>query len=325
MARPAAVTPDAIRATVLAMLAEAGDPTPASDARFRKIVSVRKLRARLGAGDPALLSRHLNAIEAELVQAGLAGFAIPDVPDEIAAQMRALWEAAVATQLGDVVQLRQQAEQVKAAADAARHEAELRTELLRTELADLRLQLTARDEALMDLRLEGRALQERAYALESTSVQLQAQLTAVETAAADSARQHASELAAERARYEGLAKQLLREIAHQRETFQTERQRLEGELVRAGERLAALESLRERLLTELAEERAVRQQAAAEAAALATVVEQQRQALARVGAATAKPPASARRPARPATRATRATRTARATQSPSGATARKAR
>ncbi|WP_425469661.1 DNA-binding protein [Paraburkholderia unamae] len=68
----AAVTPDAIRATVLALLAEAGDPAPASDARFRKIVSVRKLRARLGAGDPATLSRHLNAIEAEVVQAGLA-------------------------------------------------------------------------------------------------------------------------------------------------------------------------------------------------------------------------------------------------------------
>ncbi|MGF6732727.1 hypothetical protein OKW50_004872 [Paraburkholderia youngii] len=91
--------PDAIRATVLAMLAEAGETTSASDARFRRIVSVRKLRARLGAGDPATLSRHLNAIEAEVVHAGLTGFAVPDVPPAIAAQMRALWEAAVATQL----------------------------------------------------------------------------------------------------------------------------------------------------------------------------------------------------------------------------------
>ncbi|MGF6553069.1 DNA-binding protein [Paraburkholderia youngii] len=84
MSRPAAVTPDAIRTTVLAMLAEAGETTPASDARFRRIVSVRKLRARLGAGDPATLSRHLNAIEAELVHAGLAGFAVPDAPPPIA-------------------------------------------------------------------------------------------------------------------------------------------------------------------------------------------------------------------------------------------------
>jgi len=49
MARPAAVTPDQIRTTVLAMLAEADDPVPASDLRLRRIVSVRKLRARPGA------------------------------------------------------------------------------------------------------------------------------------------------------------------------------------------------------------------------------------------------------------------------------------
>ncbi|WP_233884548.1 DNA-binding protein [Paraburkholderia flagellata] len=303
MARPAAVTPDAIRTTVLAMLAEAGDPAPASDARFRKIVSVRKLRARLGAGDPAMLSRHLNAIETELVQAGLAGFAAPDVPPEIATQMRALWEAAVATQLADVVHLRQQADAVKATADAARHEAELRTELLRTELADLRAQLAARDDDLLGLRLEGRALQERAQALESSCAELQARLTAAVSATADATQRHERELAAERVRYEGLSKQLLIETAHQRETFQTERQRLETERVHAGERLTALESLRERLLTDLAEERNARQHAAAEAAALATLVEQQRQTLARLGTATAKQPsAGARRPARSAAR-----------------------
>ncbi|MBB5402665.1 DNA-binding protein [Paraburkholderia youngii] len=307
MSRPAAVTADAIRATVLALLAEAGDPAPASDARFRRIVSVRKLRARLGAGDPATLSRHLNAIEAELVHAGLTGFAIPDVPPGIATQMRALWEAAVVTQLDDVVQLRQQAEAVKAAADAARHEAELRTELLRTELADLHAQLAARDEELLGLRLESRALQERTRLQESASAELQSQLATAGEAAAEAASTHAGELAAERMRYDGLSRQLLRETAHQRETFQTERVRLEGELARAGERLAALEALRERLLAELGEERNGRQHAAAEAAALATLVEQQRQTLALVGTATAKQQAAGgRRSARRATRTTTA-------------------
>ncbi|MGF6732019.1 putative nucleic acid-binding Zn-ribbon protein [Paraburkholderia youngii] len=299
MSRPATVTPDAIRTTVLALLAEAGDPAPASDARFRRIVSVRKLRARLGAGDPATLSRHLNAIEAEVVHAGLTGFVVPDVPPAIAAQMRALWEAAVATQLGDVVRLRQDAEQARETADAARHEAELRAELLRTELADLHTQLAARSEELLGLRLESRALQERTRLLESATAELQSQLASAEEAAAQTARTHAGELAAERARYDGLSKQLLRETAHQRETFQTERQRLEAELARAAERLAAFESLRERLLTELEEERNARQQAAAEAAALATLVEQQRQTLALVGKATVKAaPGVVRRPAR---------------------------
>ncbi|MGF6552258.1 DNA-binding protein [Paraburkholderia youngii] len=299
MSRPAAVTPDTIRATVLAMLAEAGEPAPPSDTRFRRIVSVRKLRARLGAGDPATLSRHLNAIEAEVVHAGLTGFVVPDVPPAIAAQMRALWEAAVATQLGDVVRLRQDAEQARETADAARHEAELRTELLRTELADLHTQLAARSEELLGLRLESRALQERTRLLESATAELQSQLASAEEAAAQTARTHAGELAAERARYDGLSKQLLRETAHQRETFQTERQRLEAELAHAAERLAAFESLRDRLLTELGDERNGRQHAAAEAAALATVVEQQRQTLALVGNATAKgAPGAVRRPAR---------------------------
>jgi chromosome segregation ATPase len=97
----------------------------------------------------------------------------------------------------------------------------------------------------------------------------------------------------------------LRETAHQRGTFQTERQRLGSEITRAAERLGALEALRERLLTELAEQRHAHQQAAAEAAALSTLVEQQRQTLALVGAATAKgSSAPSRRRARPAVHAT---------------------
>ncbi|MGF6788367.1 DNA-binding protein [Paraburkholderia sp. 35.1] len=307
MARPAAVTPETIRTTVLAMLAEAGDTAPASDARFRRIVSVRKLRARLGAGDPATLSRHLNAIEAELVQAGLTGFAMPDVPPGIAAQMRALWEAAVATQLDGIVQLRQDAARSQEAADTARREAELRTDMLRTELSDLRTQLGARDAELLERRLESRALEERTRLLESASTALQSQLATADGTAAQAAKTHASELAAERARYDGLSRQLLRETAHQRETFVIERQRLEGELARAAERVGALEALRDRLLTELAEQRQTQQQAAAEAAALVTVVEQQRQTLALLGESTTKGAATgARRPARPPAKAAHA-------------------
>jgi hypothetical protein len=138
MARPAAVTPDQIRTTVLAMLAEAGDAQPPSAQRFRKIVSVRKLRARLGAGDPATLSHLLNAIESEVVRAGLAEVAIPGLPEAIAEQMRALWQAAVTVQLDDVVRLRTAAAQAAEASTTARHDAELRTDMLRVELAELR-------------------------------------------------------------------------------------------------------------------------------------------------------------------------------------------
>ncbi|MDH6151365.1 MULTISPECIES: DNA-binding protein [Paraburkholderia] len=307
MARPAAVTPETIRTTVLAMLAEAGDTAPATDARFRRIVSVRKLRARLGAGDPATLSRHLNAIEAEVVQAGLTGFAVPDVPAEIAAQMRALWEAAVATQLEGIVRLRRETEARVEASTEAQRNAGLKVELLRVELTDVHAQLSAREAELAVARAGFEAAEKRSAAAGDAVATLRAQLGAVEAAAAESARQHAGELAAERARYDGLSRQLLRETAHQRETFHTERQRLEAEIARAAERLGALEALRERLLTELAEQRPAQQQASAEAAALTVVVEQQRQMLALLGhaAATGSSPA-ARRRLRPAVKTAQA-------------------
>jgi hypothetical protein len=54
MPRPAALSPDQIRTIVLTMLAEAevsSDHPPPTPERFRRVVSVRKLRARLGAGE----------------------------------------------------------------------------------------------------------------------------------------------------------------------------------------------------------------------------------------------------------------------------------
>jgi len=105
MPRIAATTSEQIRSTILSMLTEAREPQPATRERFRRIVSVRKLRERLGAGDPATLGRAINAIEAELIQAGVADIAFPDIPAEIVEQMRQLWRAAVSVQLDDVAHL----------------------------------------------------------------------------------------------------------------------------------------------------------------------------------------------------------------------------
>jgi chromosome segregation ATPase len=221
MPRPAAVSADTIRATVLAMLAEAGEEVghaaPATGARFRKIVSVRKLRARLGAGDPALLSRHLNAIEAELVQSGLVRFALPELPQTIAEQMRALWQAAVAVQLVEVVQLKQDAIQRVETAETARHEAELRVELLRAELAGLREQLSARDTDLGTARAEFRTVSAHLADAETTVAALKAELDAARQRLAGDQQTHADAIATVHARYEGLSRQLLQETAHQRD------------------------------------------------------------------------------------------------------------
>ncbi|CAE6872238.1 hypothetical protein R75465_08359 [Paraburkholderia aspalathi] len=271
MPRPAAVTPEQIRSAVLSMLAEAGDAAPPTGERFRKIVSVRKLRARLGAGDPATLARALNAIEAEVVRAGLADIAMPGIPVEIAEQMRALWQAAVAVQLDDVVRLKADAQQTIAAADAARTDAELRVELLRQELSELRASVSARDTELSDLRAQNAMLRDRCAALDAAAQERQARFHAATAERAAVERTHAGALADVQHRYEALSKQLLQETAHQREALKKEHAHSASQLKFAERRVATLDGERERLEGELASEREARQQAVGEALALKAI------------------------------------------------------
>ncbi|KVK98259.1 DNA-binding protein [Burkholderia cepacia] len=275
MSRPAAVTADQIRSAVLTMLAEAGDAAPASGTRFRKIVSVRKLRARLGAGDPATLARALNAIEAEVVRAGLAEVAIPDLPPDIADLMRALWQAAVAVQLDDVVRLKQAADANVVAAEAARTDAELRVELLRQEVQTLRTTLVTRDAELADLRAQHGVLRDRCASLEAQADERQVALDTLTAEQASRDHAHTAALEAAQHRYEALSKQLLQETAHQREALKKEHAQAASQLKFAERRIAALEGERDRLDNDLAREREARQQAVGEALALKAVNAQQ--------------------------------------------------
>lgn len=279
MGRPAAITPDQIRTTVLAMLAEAGDPQPASGERFRRIVSVRKLRARLGAGDPTTLSRHLNAVEAELVQAGLGALALPDLPPPVAEQMRTLWQLAVSAQLDELSGLRREAEASVHASKAAQHDADVRSEMLRLELQDLRDRLAARDSELKTLYGDCRSLKDQTEALSSSARELKEQLTHTRAELVASRSRQAVDLAEISGRYEGLSRQLLQETEYQRRAFTTERERLAQDVQQAQERTAALEGLRERLLSDLASERNAHQQAAAQVRALEAAIDDQRRLL----------------------------------------------
>jgi alkanesulfonate monooxygenase SsuD/methylene tetrahydromethanopterin reductase-like flavin-dependent oxidoreductase (luciferase family) len=96
---------DQIRTAVLAEAEMDPGHAPLTTERLRNVVSVRKLRARLGAGDPTTLSRAVNAIETEVVRASLALVVILGLPDTIAEQMQALWHAAVAVLLDEVGQM----------------------------------------------------------------------------------------------------------------------------------------------------------------------------------------------------------------------------
>jgi uncharacterized protein YhaN len=312
------------------MLAEAEmDPghAPPTPERFRRVVSVRKLRARLGAGDPTMLSRALNTIEAEVVRAGLAQVAIPGLPDTIAEQMRALWQAAVTVQLDEVVQMKTAATQASEADGVARRDADLRVELLRVELADLRDQISARDTDLATVRAEFRASSDRMTETERTASDVRAALASANAQLNTARDEHAAAIAAIHVRYEGLSRQLLQETEHQRHALQVERERLSGQITQAQERVAALEGLRDRLLTELASERDAHQRAAGEAAALTTVIAEQRTLLQAVHAAQTVQ-AGTRRPARAAPapgrhRKTPVASSPAATPSPAGASARR--
>ncbi|WP_440130258.1 DNA-binding protein [Trinickia symbiotica] len=208
------------------------------------------------------------------MRAGLADIAMPGIPPDIAEQLRALWQAAVTVQLDDVVRLKADAQQAIAAADAACTDAQLRVELLRQELTELRTVLTGRDAELADLRAQHTLIRERCAALEATLQDRQDRQDRLDAAVAEREaleRAHAEWLAEAQHRYEALSKQLLQETAHQRAALKKEHEQFASQLKFAERRIAALEGERERLEAELFSERATRQQAVGEALALKAV------------------------------------------------------
>lgn len=296
MPRAAIATPDQIRSTILAMLAEAHDAAPATRERFRRIVSVRKLKDRLGGGDPATLGRAINAVESEIVTAGLADLALPDIPADIAEQMRQLWHAAVSVQLDDVVKLKAEARQSVEAAQAALAESNLRVDMLREELDAVRGLLAARDAELAQARTDLAAAQAQLASLRQSQDALQAELQAARAHAAALEQSHAESLAAVQQRYEGLSKQLLQETAQQRQALQQEQSRLASQLKFAERRMATLEEAVAHAEADAAAERDKRQAAVGEANALKAVNASQRAQLDELmRAAIAKTPAPKQR------------------------------
>ena len=138
MPRPTVATPAQVRDTISSLLREAGIAGTASAPSFRRAVSVRKVRERLGGGNPATIAHEINALEKDIVGADSQILPIPEVPADIAALMGQLWQAAVGVQLTEVLQLRSQAQGIADAAKSALVEEKLRNQVLLQELAELR-------------------------------------------------------------------------------------------------------------------------------------------------------------------------------------------
>jgi chromosome segregation ATPase len=300
MPRASIASPAQIRSTILAMLAEAHDASPATRERFRRVVSVRKLKDRLGGGDPATLGRAINAVESEIVTAGLADIAMPDIPNEIAELMRQLWHAAVATQLDEVVKLKAEAQQSVAAANSAAAEANMRVDMLREELEAARTLLAARDTELAQARADLSVARVQMSSLEEQSKQAQAMSQALRDQVAALERSRQESLSAAQHRYEGLSKQLLQETAQQRQALQQEQSRLASQLKFAERRMASLEESLAHAEADAGAERDKRLTAIGEANALRAVNASQRAQLDELMRATlSKTPASNRRSVAP--------------------------
>jgi chromosome segregation ATPase len=250
----------------------------------------------LGGGDPATLGRAINVIESEVVAAGLANVTIPDIPAEIAEHMRHLWQAAVSVKLDDVVKLKAEAKQTAEAALSALAESNLRVDMYKQELAELRGLLAVRDAELAQARTDLAALASQHQALQDERERLQAELQAARERAAALEQVHTESLAAVQQRYEGLSKQLLQETAQQRQAMQQEQGRIASQLKSAERRVAALEEAVEHAKAETAAERDQRQAAVGEANALKAVNASQQAHLDELmRAAMAHPPAPKKR------------------------------
>jgi ABC-type transporter Mla subunit MlaD len=268
MPRPTIATPADVRSAALALLAEAGVGESPSAQSFRRAVSVRRVRERLGGGNPATIGRAINALEAELVRSGVAQAALPELPPDIAELMQRLWRAAVGVQLDDLVRLRQEAQAV---ADGAREqltETQLRVEMLKQELGELRAGLTDRDARLAQATADQAAQADRAASLQRQLDAVLARETAQRAENEELRAAHAAALAVTQERYEGLSRRLLEETAQQRQAAQAELARLASQLKFADKRHEALEARLQHAQAELAGALGLQQQAAGEVAAL---------------------------------------------------------
>ncbi len=268
MPRPTVATPAQVRETISSLLREAGITGSASAPSFRQAVSVRKVRERLGGGNPATIAHEINALEKDTVGAGIPNLSIPEVPADIAALMGQLWQAAVGIQLTEVLQLKSQAQGIADAANSALVEEKLRNQVLLQELAELRAAAAERDTQLAQVKSQNTVLAEQNARIQN---ELQAsgahtsELLAAQTVLED---EKTAAIAAARERYDGLSKQLLQETAQQRQANQTEVSRMTSQAKFAEKREATLLGRIEQLEADLLEVRTQRDKAAGEVSAL---------------------------------------------------------
>ena len=240
MPRPTVATPAQVREAVASLLREAGIVGGVSAPSFRRAVSVRKVRERLGGGNPATIAHEINAVERDIVGVDNQSLSIPEVPADISALMGQLWQAAVGVQLTEVLQLKVQAQGIAAAAKSALVEEQLRNQVLLQELAELRSTAVERDTQLAQSRSQNAVLTDQNTALQNELLTSRRRETELGAAHQALEKEQTAAIAAARERYDGLSKQLLQETAQQRQAAQVELGRMANQAKFADKREASL-------------------------------------------------------------------------------------
>lgn len=268
MPRPTVATPVQVREAISSLLSEAGINGTASAPSFRRAVSVRRVRERLGGGNPATIAHEINALEKDIVGSDNPQLVIPDVPEDIAALMGQLWQAAVGVQLTEVMRLKSQAHEIAEAAKSTLVEEQLRNQVLLQELTELRAAAVERDTQLAQAKSQNAVLTEKNAGLQNelqASRDRESELLAGRVALEEEKK---AAIAAARERYDGLSKQILQETAQQRQTAQVEVSRMTSQSKFAEKRESTLLGRIEQLETDLLEVRSQRDKTAGEVSAL---------------------------------------------------------
>ena len=268
MPRPTVATPAQVREAIASLLKEAGIMGAATAPSYRRAVSVRRVRERLGGGNPATIAHEINALEKDIVGADNQILTVPDVPVDIAALMGQLWQAAVGVQVTEVLQLKAQVQGIADTAKSGLVEEQLRNQVLLQELTELRAAVAERDTQLAQAKSQNAAIAERNVELQNELRESREGESQLRAARLQLESEQTAAIVAARERYDGLSKQLLQETAQQRQTAQLEVSRMANQSKFAEKRETTLLGRIELLEADLLEIRAQRDKAAGEVSAL---------------------------------------------------------
>ncbi|CAG4908626.1 DNA-binding protein [Paraburkholderia gardini] len=223
MAYPRSESRKNIRSVALEMLTAPGETASISTARFRQLVSVRKVRDKLGGGDPAALARELNALEPELTES--EGELDVNISGLAPAVTKIVSNTAVTSKTKGVRCLGENAEQNIPEADAA-----TRTKLKKSEINELRRLVAERDSELSSILSKLAISDERSFMLEAALKDRDRQLAAAVSERDAIRRTYETKLLAEQMRFR---EQLLEEQIRFREQLLEEQIRSTKQLSEA--------------------------------------------------------------------------------------------